>query len=158
MDEQVITAQATFEELLERFPIDFVIPQRICNDLQRRGVTPTVRCDNRLSTRFRTNGSAILSWVSSDEECHAPHPPRQVIVQDLSNTGIGFLTSAEWYPGQIGRLQLPIGEATIKIMRSRRIGSRCYEIGARLIEYAKHDADRDSGNETPNANADGDER
>jgi hypothetical protein len=124
----------SFEELLDLYPIDFVLPLRILEDLHRKGVAGTVHGDSRVAPRFRTNGPAILSWISSPRAMQQPQPTRQVIVRDLSKTGVGII---EWYPEQIGRLQFGMGEMTIRVMRSRRIGSRCYEIGARILKFSR---------------------
>jgi hypothetical protein len=130
------TVKDSFEELLELYPIDFVIPQRVNEELQRKGIAATVRGDSREWPRFRTSGPAILSWLSSPVAVIKPQPTRQVIVRDLSKTGVGFLTSSEWYPEQVGKLEFAVGALTIKVMRSRRVGSRCYEIGARILKFS----------------------
>lgn len=128
-----------FEEQLKLYPIDFAIPPRVREDLQRKGTGAAMHNDNRESPRFRTNGPAILTWISSPPAVDKSHPTSQVIVRDISKTGVGILTSTQWFPEQVGKLEFAVGEMTVKVMRSRRIGPRCFEVGARIIKFARHD-------------------
>lgn len=68
-----------------------------------------------------------------------PQPTRQVVVRDLSKTGVCILTSSEWYPEQFCRMQFAVGEMTARVMRARRLGHRCYEIGLRVIKFERDD-------------------
>jgi len=133
--------QESFEELLDLYPLDFVIPQKIRDELLRKGIAVSVHGDKRMAPRFRTNGSAIMSWISSPEAMPQPQPTRQVVVRDLSKTGVCILTSSEWYPEQVCRMQFAVGEMTARVMRARRLGQRCFEIGLRVIKFDRNDGE-----------------
>ncbi|MFO0014727.1 MAG: hypothetical protein ACK553_18480 [Planctomycetota bacterium] len=133
-------AKESFEEKLREIPLDFIMPARVREELQRKGVGTAMHDDNRESPRFRTNGPAIFSWESSPPAFDHPHPTRQVIVRDLSRTGVGILTSTQWFPEESGKLEFAIGSMIVKVMRARRLGPRCFEIGARIIWYARDEA------------------
>ncbi|MCU0710197.1 MAG: hypothetical protein MUF23_18120 [Pirellula sp.] len=128
-----------FEEQLKLYPIDFVLPPRVREELQRKGTGAAIHNDNRESPRFRTNGPAILTWISSPPAVDQSHTTCQVIVRDISKTGVGILTSSQWFPEQLGKLEFAVGEMTVKVMRSRRIGPRCFEVGARILKFSRHD-------------------
>lgn len=128
-----------FEELLKHHPIDFVVPDRVRAEMQRNGMANTVSGDCRGAPRFRTQGPAILSWIRSPEALQKPQATRQVIIRDISKNGVGLLTSTEWFPEQIARLQFAVGEMEIKIMRARRVGPGCFEVGARVLRFEKRE-------------------
>jgi len=132
------TTKESFEEQLKQIPLDFVLPPRVREDLQRKGIGAAMHDDNRESPRFRTNGPAIFTWDSSPAGINNPRVARQVIVRDLSKRGIGILTSCQWFPEEVGKLQFAIGDMVVKIMRARRLGPRCFEIGARIIRYTRY--------------------
>lgn len=134
------TAEESFEELLKLIPIDFVLPSRVREDLQRKGIGATIHDDIRESPRFRTNGPAILTWESSPAGIHIPRVAQQVIVRDLSKSGVGILTSCQWFPEEIGKLQFAIGDMVVKVMRVRRLGPRCFEVGGRILRYTRYDS------------------
>lgn len=138
------TAKESFEEQLRQIPIDFVMPPRVREELQRKGLGTAIHDDNRESPRFRTNGPALFYWESSPPVFENPHATRQVIVRDLSRTGVGILTSCQWFPEELGKLQFAIGEMVVKVMRARRLGPRCFEIGARIIRYTRYQQDENS--------------
>ena len=132
------TVKESFEEQLKQIPLDFILPPRVREDLQRKGIGAAMHDDNRESPRFRTNGPAIFTWDSSPAAINNPRVARQVIVRDLSKTGIGILTSCQWFPQEVGKLQFAIGDMVVKVMRARRLGPRCFEIGARIIRYTRY--------------------
>jgi hypothetical protein len=131
-------AKESFEDQLKLIPIDFVIPVRLREELQRKGLGVAMRDESREFPRFRTNGPAIFSWENSPPALENPHPTRQVVVRDLSRTGVGILTSSQWFPEELGKLQFAIGDMVVKVMRARRLGPRCFEIGARIIRYTRY--------------------
>jgi hypothetical protein len=132
------TVKESFEEQLKQIPLDFILPPRVREDLQRKGIGAAMHDDNRESPRFRTNGPAIFTWDSSPAAINNSRVARQVIVRDLSKTGIGILTSCQWFPQEVGKLQFAIGDMVVKVMRARRLGPRCFEIGARIIRYTRY--------------------
>ena len=131
-------AKESFEEQLKHIPIDFVLPPRVREELQRKGLGSAIHDDHRDAPRFRTNGPAIFSWENSPPVFEHTHPTRQVIVRDLSRTGIGILTSSQWFPEEMGKLQFAIGEMVVKVMRARRLAPRCFEIGAKIVRYTRY--------------------
>jgi hypothetical protein len=132
------TFKESFEEQLRQLPLDFILPPRVREDLQRKGIGTAMHDDNRDSPRFRTNGPSVLTWDSSPVGITNPKIARQVIVRDLSKTGIAILTSCQWFPEEVGKLQFAIGDMVVKVMRARRLGPRCFEIGARIIRYTRY--------------------
>jgi len=125
----------SFHELLERYPLDIVVPHAVRGELHRKGVAASVSDDVRNAPRFRTNGLGILSWISSPIPIETSHPIEQVIVRDLSKSGIGLLTCNEWYPDEVAKLRLEAGELTLRVVRARRIGTKCCEVGGKILSF-----------------------
>ena len=56
---------------------------------------------------------------------------RRIVLRNLSRCGVGFLHSEQMFPHENAFFVLPNGtQRRLKVKRCRRIGSKCYEIGA----------------------------
>jgi hypothetical protein len=127
----------SFEQLIAELPSTVLIPPRIQLELNQQGTTSTVQEDVRIAPRFRCKGAAIFEWVSSPAGLPISFPMTQVIVRNVSRTGFSILVDRQWFPEQIGRLCLPIAIVTCRVVRARRLGSRCFDIGVRISHYEK---------------------
>jgi hypothetical protein len=53
------------------------------------------------------------------------------LTKDLSRKGLGFYAPVNYLPRKILRVWLPNGEMlSVRVTRCRRLGERCYEVGA----------------------------
>jgi hypothetical protein len=53
----------------------------------------------------------------------------------LSRTGFSVLADRQWFPEQLVKIHLPSAIVLAKVVRARRLGSRCYDIGFRIVHY-----------------------
>ncbi len=100
--------------------------------------------DERTNQQIRIRTEALL-W----SEVALPFRPREsdpigIYTQDFSRTGMGFLSSIEFYPEEEVRILVPSFWVQVRIARTRRLGKACYETGAILIR--KHSPSVDAFN------------
>ena len=127
--------EQTFDQLMADYPLTIIVPPKIHLDLQKRGSISTCQDDVRVAPRFRCKGQAILEWVESPSGLQLQFPTTQGIVRNLSRTGFSVLADRQWFPEQMARIYLPIAIVKAKVVRARRLGSRCYDIGLRIVHY-----------------------
>lgn len=125
----------SFSQLIQDYPLTIAIPPQIQLELRERGAMPTRNDDVRVAARFRCRGPAVLEWVESPIALSRQFPTSQVVVRNLSRTGFSALMDRELFPEQIVRVYLSIATATATVVRARRLGSRCYDIGFRIKTY-----------------------
>ena len=124
-----------FDQLIQEYPLTVAIPPQTQLELRERGPVPTRNDDVRVAPRFRCKGPAILEWVESPIAWSRSFPTSQVVVRNLSRTGFSLLTDRELFPEQVVRVYLSIATATARVIRARRLSSRCYDIGFRIMTY-----------------------
>ena len=127
--------EPNFNELIQGHPLTIAIPPQIQLELQQRGPISTCNEDVRVATRFRCKGPAVLEWVESPSGLPLQFPTSQVIVRNLSRTGFSVLADRQWFPEQIVKIYFSTAIVTAKVVRARRLGSRCYDIGFRIVHY-----------------------
>ena len=127
--------EPSFSQLINDYPLTIAIPPQIQLELRERGPMPTRKDDVRVAPRFRCKGPAILEWVESPAALQRQFPTSQVVIRNLSRTGFSALMDRELYPEQVVRAYLSIATATARVVRARRLGSRCYDIGFRIKTY-----------------------
>ncbi len=124
-----------FNELIQLHPLSIAIPPQVQLELRERGPIPTCDDDVRVATRFRCKGPAILEWSESPLGLAIRFPTTQVVVRNLSRTGFSVLADRQWYPEQIAKVYLSTAILVAKVVRARRLGSRCYDIGFRIVAF-----------------------
>ena len=125
----------SFDQLIHEHPLTVTIPPQVQLELRERGPMSARSDDIRVVPRFRCRGPAILEWVESLSAMPRPFPASQVVVRNLSRTGFSVLMDRELFPEQMVRVYLSIATATATVVRARRLGSRCYDIGFRIKTY-----------------------
>ncbi len=129
--------EPNYIELIEEHPLKLAIPPQIQLELRQRGPISTCDEDVRVAPRFRCNGPAVLEWLESPCGLPIAFPTTQVLVRNLSRTGFSVLADRQWYPEQLVKIYLPIAIITAKIIRARRLGSRCYDLGCRVLTFKR---------------------
>ncbi len=133
--------EPNFNELIQGHPLTLAIPPQIQLELQQRGPISTCDEDVRVATRFRCKGPAVLEWVESPSGLPLQLPTSQVIVRNLSRTGFSVLADRQWFPEQIVKIYFSMAIVTAKVVRARRLGSRCYDIGFRMLSFRNLEAE-----------------
>lgn len=127
--------EPSFDQLIQEHPLTLTIPPQTQLELLERGPVPSRKDEVRVAPRFRCRGQAILEWVQSPIALPRPIPTSQVVVRNLSRRGFSALLDRELFPEQVVRVYLPIATATARVVRARRLGNRCYDIGFRIMTY-----------------------
>ncbi|MFG0262633.1 MAG: hypothetical protein ACF788_09610 [Novipirellula sp. JB048] len=121
--------------LIERVSWDIQLPEQWPDYFAGNGETsPAFPGDERSSQRVSIR-TRSLAWA----EVALPfrqraNDPIGIYTRDFSKTGSGFLTPIEFYPEEELRIVLPAFWVRVRVVRSRRIGQRCFEVGARLLQ------------------------
>ena len=129
-----------FSDLIEDFPLTLGIPFQVKLDLRQRGEMPTCDDDMRVGARFRCRGPAILKWTKSPIGLPLQFPTTQVIVRNLSRTGFSVLADRQWYPEQCVKIYFSSAVAKATVIRAKRLGSRCYDIGFRIVSFRNYES------------------
>lgn len=93
--------------------------------------------DERTNQRLKIRTNALLWFDSSLPFRPRGSDPVGIYTRDFSRHGAGFLTPFELFPEEKLRIVLPNFWVQLHVVRVRRITSKCYEIGASLIQ--RHD-------------------
>lgn len=130
---------AQFYELTSSIDWDIELPIEWKDYFQDRGEMAIFADDERNNQRLKVRTHGVLWFDQALEFFPRTKEPLGVYTRDFSRNGVGFLSSIEIYPEEQVRIVLPTFWVQLRVVRARRITSRCYEIGTRLIW--RHDPD-----------------
>jgi hypothetical protein len=125
-----------FAALIESFSCQVELPPEERANFEKRGTAPMARDERRRYQRVHCRGynnRAGLQYQST-----LPSFPREstwhnVYIANVSRDGIAFLHSEAIYPREQMRLLLLNGQQlSIEVVDCRRVGPRCYEVGAHI--------------------------
>ena len=133
---------AKFHELIHSISWDIELPVEWVGYFDDRGEIASYSDDERNNQRLKIRAHGVLGF-----ERDLPFRPRTtepigIYTRDFSRSGMGFLAPLEIYPGEQVRIVLPTFWLQLEVVRARRITSKCYEIGARLVR--RHDPSLDA--------------
>ena len=116
-------------------PWDIELPIDWFEKLEQTGEVPLLADDDRRSQRWMTQSHALM-WF---EESHLPRGthPLGIYTRDFSSCGASFLAPLKIFHDEQVRIALPTFWMSLNVVRTERITSKCYEIGARVI--SRHD-------------------
>ena len=100
----------------------------------RLGALDSVVGDERSNIRMRIRTHAALHY-----ETTLPSVPRGaetvgVYIGDFSRRGCGLISPVQMYPEETVRVVLATFWIRLKVVRSRRVGPSCYEVGGELTQ------------------------
>lgn len=130
------------EQLIHQVPWDIELPAEWQDYFDERGEIPSFADDDRGNQRLKVRIHGIMWYESSLAFCQRSPEPVGIYTRDFSRQGAGFLSDFELYPEEIVRLALPTFWVQMKVVRVRRLTSKCFEIGTELI--SRHDASMDA--------------
>lgn len=131
-----------FCRLVNEIDWDIELPIEWKDYFQDRGETTCFTDDERINRRLKVRTHGILWFENSLPFCPRTKEPVGVYTRDFARHGIGFLTPFQIYPEEHVRIVLPTFWIQVEVVRTRRITSKCYEIGSKLIW--KHDPSLDA--------------
>ena len=125
-----------FDQQLKQYPLKFVVPGFIAQELKKRGVMPSFQNETRSAARFYCSGYVIVKCEEPMRVLGIQQPTARGIVRNVSKSGMSFLSAYQFYPCQKLTLNLPISEAEVQVVRCNQVGKGCFDIGVRVIRYA----------------------
>jgi hypothetical protein len=129
-----------FGELIQRAGWDIELPIEWSSYFEERGETTTFLDDQRRNQRLKIRTHGLL-WVEHTLGFRSrPDRFMGIYTRDFARHGCGFLAEYELFPEERVRIVLPTFWVQLLVVRSRRITSKCYEIGGQLLH--RHDPHR----------------
>ena len=122
---------------------DAILSQLDCHiavpaDYVKRKASPQIfdtSDDRRRFPRKSCRVDGVLQYRSTYPWLRRSNRYQKILIRDISRGGVGFLHSEEMYPDENARFVFLNGtERGLTVKRCRRIGPRCYEIGAEFDE------------------------
>ena len=128
-----------FSELIDSIAWDIELPRDWADYFDQRGEATSFKGDVRNNKRMKIRTYGVM-WFDLPLPFHPrTTDPIGVYSRDFSRQGVGILTPFEIFPEEHVRIALPAFWVEVKVVRARRITSKCYEIGTELIQ--RHDPD-----------------
>jgi len=122
------------DSLIQRLDWRIELPPDWVKFFEESGTSASVAGDKRNNSRM-----CIRTLAVSHYETTLPSIPRAaetlgVYIRDFSRRGCGLISPVQMYPEEIVRIVLATFWIRLKVVRARRVGPACYEIGGELIE------------------------
>jgi len=107
------------------------LPWPIDEFLSKSGHVPAVLENRRRFARIYYRTPAALLIKTSLPAISRPTAAAPIYVTDIARGGIGLLVDQVFYPEERLTLHIPkLGLKQVLVRRCRRLGERCYELGA----------------------------
>ena len=124
-------------KLIQSIDWDIELPVEWSDYFEQRGEVASYADDERNNQRLKVRTHGVLWFDKALPFCPRSTDPVGIYTRDFSRHGAGFLAPFEMYPEEQLRIALPTFWVQLHVVRVRRITSKCYEIGATLIQ--RHD-------------------
>ena len=128
-------------ELIQSIDWNIELPVECSDYFEQRGEIASYAEDERHNQRLKIRTHGIMWFESSLPFRPRPADPIGIYTRDFSRQGAGFLAPFEIYPEERVRIALPTFWVQLHVVRARRITSKCYEIGAMLMQRNDPGAD-----------------
>lgn len=127
-------SQSPFSQLINAAPLRLQVPVESPVPLAASAGAQSIPFDQRQAPRvnFRRRGAMQVSQPLPT--CSRTDAHGGILVWDVSRRGLRFLFDEQLFPGEQLRIWLPETELKGEVIRCRRLGPRCYEIGVRLAD------------------------
>jgi hypothetical protein len=132
-----INYSAVLDELIRSIHWSVELPVEWSDYFQQRGEVASFGADERHHQRLKVRTYGVLWFEQSLPFRPRSAEPVGIYTRDFSRQGAGLLAPMEVYPEERVRIVLPTFWMQLHVVRARRITSRCYELGSRLIR--RHD-------------------
>lgn len=119
-------------------PLGVVLPEQLSDFFDERGYHPSTAAEYRGNARLRVRSKAVMEFEEVPQSLRAifADMPRRatVLVKDLSRSGIGILFHYQIFPTQRLGIEFQGRYLDVSVVRCRKISSKCYEIGATVLQ------------------------
>ncbi len=124
-------------------PLCVELPPDLKAFFEESGYLPTTAMEFRGNARLRVRSDATLSFLHGPANLIQgidPLPNQStILIKDLSRSGIGFLYHRQLYPTQALKVVFQGRDIETLVVRCRRLGDRCFEIGGRVLSTRQHE-------------------
>jgi hypothetical protein len=110
-----------------------VLPAAWTDFFERRGPQLHYGADNRRFIRTHFPTQALMELPGTHPSIPREFERHVVLMKDISRQGVGFLHSAQLYPGERVTIIFPTGRRDYMIVRCLRHNDLCFEVGAELV-------------------------
>lgn len=125
---------APFAQLIDTAPLRLEDPaERSAPPAAFEGAR-TIPCEQRQSPRASLRRRGAMQVSQTLPALTRADAPGGILVRDVSRRGLQFLFDEQLFPGEQLKIWLPETELRGEVIRCRRLGPRCYEIGVRLAD------------------------
>ncbi len=123
-----------FSDLMQSVNWDIELPREWSDFFDQRGAVACFADDQRNNQRLKARTHGLL-WFEKTLPFRSRESGMQgIYTRDFSRHGCGFLMPLEPFPEEQVRIVLPTFWVRLCVTRVRRITSKCYEIGATLLQ------------------------
>lgn len=125
--------------------LEVILPDNLKAFFYESGYLPTTAEEARTNARLRVRsiGDILLKHTPSKLRGDLKERDKRagkVLIKDLSRNGIGVLYHQQVYPAEQFQLRFQGRLINATVVRCRRLGEKCYEIGGRIISLETLDA------------------
>ena len=117
---------------LARLVCEINVPRALQKRLARRRATPTFD-DRRKYVRFSVLAKTLMEVKATLAQSTGSAKEFAVLRTDLSGDGLGFLHSAQLFPGDLVTVWFPTGKLECRVARCVKHTAKCFEIGATFV-------------------------
>ncbi len=112
-----------------------ILPPSMSNYFLGAEFIPSSSNDSRRFQRLRIRCRAAIRIESSPKGVERSERDSEVLIQDISQSGIGFLWHEAMHAGEIVFLRFQGRQVRAEIVRCKEIGPRCFECGASMLFF-----------------------
>jgi hypothetical protein len=126
-------AQNELNRRLARLVCEINVPRALQKRLARRGAQPPTFDDRRKYVRFSVLAKTLMEVKATLAQSDGPPQEFAVLRTDLSGDGLGFLHSAQLFPGDLVTVWFPTGKLDCRVARCVKHTAKCFEVGATFV-------------------------
>lgn len=114
-------------------PTQVQLPAHMANFFAEAGYAPSHYHENRSNARLRIREEATITTIFAPVFVKRTSHSSQVLVKDLSRTGLSILSPYQMWPSETFSIELHNRKLTARVVRCRKLGDACFESGAVLV-------------------------
>ena len=127
------------------------LPSLWSSFFKESGESAVLASDQRQSRRVNVRSLAVMRSEKVLKIVPRTREAVGVYSKDFSKRGCGFICPFQLFPEEIVLIVLPTFWIRLHVVRARRIGAFCYEVGGELLEQHKPDMQAFDGFLLPNS-------
>jgi hypothetical protein len=114
-------------------PLQVQLPPELKDFFSENGYT---YAEHRTNARLRVRGESVLTSLYVPPFAKRSATSLRVLVKDMSRSGIALLAPYQLWPTERFGVELCERWIEAEVVRCRKLGERCFEVGARIHSVA----------------------